>query len=317
MAITISPARPADAAAMAELLEEMDRFYGADAAAPLAERVGQLSEAVFASPPAAYVLLAWDGDQLAGLAAYSFLWPAVGLTSSLYLKELYVADRYRGRGIGRLLMQGLFEAAAKRGCSRVEWTTDRENAGAQAFYERLGVPAHPSKIFYRVEDNGAGLRFPGESAGQRLEPRVPWCDGARSSCPLISLHFRERQADPAGTVLISRQYPCWSGAKVSRTRIVPWVSVTWTPDAVMEMVPLVAVVDAATESGRSMSIPVFSVEPGLGAIFPDTTRTVWPAVVPAWKESLAAFGTIHFSLWLTQMASVSEEFPQANLPEMV
>ena len=161
MAITTSLARPADAAAMAQLLEEMDRFYGSDAPAPLAERVGELNDAVFASPPAAWALLAWDGEQLAGLAAYSFLWPAVGLTSSLYLKELYVADRYRGRGIGRLLMQGLFEAAAKRGCSRVEWTTDQENTGAQAFYERLGVPAHPSKIFYRVEDNGAGLQLPG------------------------------------------------------------------------------------------------------------------------------------------------------------
>lgn len=161
MAITISPARPADAAAIAELLEEMDRFYGADAAAPVAERVGQLSEAVFASPPAAHVLLAWEGDRLAGLAAYSFLWPAAGLTSSLYLKELYVADRYRSQGIGTLLMQALFEAAAKRGCSRVEWTTDRDNAGAQAFYDRLGVPARSSKIFYRVEDNGAGLQFPG------------------------------------------------------------------------------------------------------------------------------------------------------------
>lgn len=161
MAITISPGRPADAAAMAELLEEMDRFYRADAVVPLAERVGQLSDAVFASPPAAHVLLAWDGDQLAGLAAYSFLWPAVGVTSSLYLKELYVADRYRERGIGRLLMQGLFEAAAKRGCSRVEWTTDQENTGAQAFYERLGVLPHPSKIFYRVEDDGTGLQFPG------------------------------------------------------------------------------------------------------------------------------------------------------------
>jgi RimJ/RimL family protein N-acetyltransferase len=58
-------------------------------------------------------------------------------------------------------MQGLFESAAKRGCSRVEWTTDRDNAGAQAFYEQLGVPTHPSKIFYRVEGNGVGLPFRG------------------------------------------------------------------------------------------------------------------------------------------------------------
>ena len=93
--------------------------------------------------------------------AYSFLWPAVGLTSSLYLKELYVADDHRGQGIGTLLMQALFEAAAKHGCSRVEWTTDRDNTGAQEFYDRLGVPAHPSKIFYRVEGSDAGPQSPG------------------------------------------------------------------------------------------------------------------------------------------------------------
>jgi hypothetical protein len=40
-------------------------------------------------------MLAWDGDDLAGFAAYSFLWPAVGLTRSLFLKELYVAEAAR------------------------------------------------------------------------------------------------------------------------------------------------------------------------------------------------------------------------------
>ncbi len=95
------------------------------------------------------------------MAAYSFLWPTVGLTRSLYLKELYVAQACRGRGIGRLLMQALFGLAAKHGCSRVEWTTDRGNTSAQAFYHRLGLPVHASKLFYRAEDTGEGLHLPG------------------------------------------------------------------------------------------------------------------------------------------------------------
>jgi RimJ/RimL family protein N-acetyltransferase len=57
-------------------------------------------------------------------------------------------------------MSALFEVAVKHGCSRVEWTTDRDNPGAQAFYDRLGVPLLASKIFYRVEDTGTGLRLP-------------------------------------------------------------------------------------------------------------------------------------------------------------
>ena len=33
--------------------------------------------------------------------------------------------------------------------------------GAQAFYETLGLPPRPSKIFYRVEDTGGGSQIPG------------------------------------------------------------------------------------------------------------------------------------------------------------
>ena len=48
-------------------------------------------------------------------------------------------------------MQAIFETAARRGCSRVEWTTDVGNAAARAFYAGLGLPEYPSKVFYRVE----------------------------------------------------------------------------------------------------------------------------------------------------------------------
>ena len=155
--ITVSAAVPGDALAMAGLLEEMDCFYGAGGAGSAGDRERQINEAVFSSQPAAWALLARDGADLVGVAAYSFLWPAVGLTRSLYLKELYVGERYRRQGVARLLMQTLFEVATRYGCSRVEWTTDISNIGAQAFYEKLGLAAYPSKVFYRVEDTGAGV----------------------------------------------------------------------------------------------------------------------------------------------------------------
>lgn len=155
--ITVSAAVPDDAQAMEALLGEMHRFYDEPSTEPVADRVRQINEAVFASPPAAYALLARDGAMLAGFAAYSFLWPAVGVTRSLYLKELYVADAYRHRGIGTLLMRALFETAAKQRCSRVEWTANVESAGARAFYHDLGVSERTSKVFYRVEDAGFGF----------------------------------------------------------------------------------------------------------------------------------------------------------------
>jgi GNAT superfamily N-acetyltransferase len=151
----VRPAKPEDIEALAALLEQMDRFYGATNVEPLEARLRQIREALFADPPTAYAMLAWQDDELLGLATYSFLWPAAGLTRSLFLKELYVATARRHGGVGKLLMQSLFDLAAKQGCSRVEWMTDDVNADAQQFYETQGHRPNSSKVFYRVGGNSA------------------------------------------------------------------------------------------------------------------------------------------------------------------
>jgi GNAT superfamily N-acetyltransferase len=149
--ISITHAEPENAETLARLAEEMDRFYGTSEFESFEVRVRQIHEALFSNPPTAYSLLAWDSGRLTGFASYSFLWPAVGLTRSLYLKELYVVEDARGKGIGKLLMQHLYDIAVKHNCSRVEWTTDTGNSGARQFYSELGVPAKESKLFYRIE----------------------------------------------------------------------------------------------------------------------------------------------------------------------
>jgi GNAT superfamily N-acetyltransferase len=154
MPFVIAPAERQDVVAMAQLFQEMDQFYDEPSPEPLERKVEQINALIFSDTPSAYVLLAWDDSQLAGIAAYSFLWPAAGVTRSAYLKELYVARDYRRRGVGKLLIQNLFSVAADLGCSRVEWTTDADNTDAQRFYQELGIEKNPSKVFYRLEDPG-------------------------------------------------------------------------------------------------------------------------------------------------------------------
>jgi GNAT superfamily N-acetyltransferase len=148
--LTVSPAQADDVPAIADLMEELDQFYGATDIAPREQCVDQIQAALFGQPPAAYVLLARDSDRLVGLAAYSYLWPAVGLSRSMFLKELYVVQDHRGHGVGRLLMERLVQLAIETGCSRVEWMTERTNTDAQAFYDRLGHKEDASKVFYRL-----------------------------------------------------------------------------------------------------------------------------------------------------------------------
>lgn len=147
--IRLADAVPGDEAAIAALCAELDEFYGDLPEGAPRERAATVRDVLFGSPPLAWALVAWDDGAPAGFAAYSFLWPAAGLTASLYLKELYVAGAYRRTGVGKLLMDGLAVIAGRRGLSRVEWTTDASNEGAQAFYEALGAKALQSKIFYR------------------------------------------------------------------------------------------------------------------------------------------------------------------------
>ena len=148
--VVVAPAEPQHVDASAALLEELDRHYGTTEFEPFDQRVAQIRDTLFGEVPAAFALLAWHEADLVGMASYSFLWPAAGVTRSLYLKELYVAQDWQRRGIGKLLMASLQTVAAKHGCSRVEWTTDRDSEGAQRFYAKLGVPVDEGKLFYRV-----------------------------------------------------------------------------------------------------------------------------------------------------------------------
>jgi GNAT superfamily N-acetyltransferase len=154
--VEIRPAAHSDIEAITLLMEDLDRFYGATDIEPPSKRVSQIAAALFREPRAAYALLAREGERLVGMAAYSFLWPAAGVTRSLYLKELYIAETVRGKGIGTLLMQRLCQVAVEHACSRVEWTTDKGNVLGESFYERRGAPKNQDKIFYRLE--GADIR---------------------------------------------------------------------------------------------------------------------------------------------------------------
>jgi GNAT superfamily N-acetyltransferase len=152
----VAPIQPGDLEAFAALAEEMDRFYGTKEFDPLDVRLRQIEDALFGDPPLAYGLIAWTDDQPVGFATYSFLWPAIGFTRSLFLKELYVIETARRAGAGKAIMQSLAEIALKTDCSRFEWQTDTPNTNAQRFYENLGIAVDKSKLFYRAQ--GEALR---------------------------------------------------------------------------------------------------------------------------------------------------------------
>lgn len=148
--VTVTPAELTDVPGIVALLEELERFYGTTEFPSIAQREADVRAALF-GPGAPMVWLARDSGGVVGLASCSYLWPAAGVSRSLFLKELYVGESVRRGGVGRELMRAVFAAAVAAGCSRVEWQTELGNTVARDFYAALGAQVLDGKIAFRVD----------------------------------------------------------------------------------------------------------------------------------------------------------------------
>lgn len=99
----------------------------------------QLRETLFGDRPAAEVVLAFAGDEPAGFALWFQSYSTFIARPGLYLEDLFVYPQYRGRGLGRRLLQHLARVAIERGYGRVEWSVLDWNVDAIRFYRSLGA----------------------------------------------------------------------------------------------------------------------------------------------------------------------------------
>jgi GNAT superfamily N-acetyltransferase len=54
-----------------------------------------------------------------------------------YLEDLFTAEAARGKGVGRALIEAVYERARTAGSTRVYWMTHETNTTAQALYDKL------------------------------------------------------------------------------------------------------------------------------------------------------------------------------------
>jgi GNAT superfamily N-acetyltransferase len=142
--IAIRVRKPADDTALAALLKEMQAHYGA----PCPPRPAIL-ESLARLPPGVEILVA-ETDRIIGFAAFSAIWPGPGLTSGLFLKELFVTEKHRGAGAGSALMRAVAQYAVRRGHKRVDLTTNHNDPRLLAYYESRGALLHIDKAFCRL-----------------------------------------------------------------------------------------------------------------------------------------------------------------------
>ena len=77
-----------------------------------------------------------DG-RLIGFAHYLFHRSTWAPKRYCYLEDLFVADSARGLGLGRALIETVYQKAEAAGASRVYWLTQSNNATARALYDKV------------------------------------------------------------------------------------------------------------------------------------------------------------------------------------
>lgn len=84
----------------------------------------------------AFVAEQEDGA-LAGFVHYIFHPSTWSLAGYCYLEDLFVAPEARGRGVGKALIEAVYDAADVHGATRVYWNTQQHNAAARRLYDRV------------------------------------------------------------------------------------------------------------------------------------------------------------------------------------
>ncbi|ATU94729.1 GNAT family N-acetyltransferase [Phyllobacterium zundukense] len=137
MAVAIRQATIDDAAllhqAILKLAESMDAV----------ERVKSTPDALrrhgFGGDPAFEALIAEIDGAFAGMCLYFPSFSTWRGKPGIYVQDIFVEERFRGRKIGERLLQAAAERGLAKGAAYLRLSVEADNHGAQGFYTHLGI----------------------------------------------------------------------------------------------------------------------------------------------------------------------------------
>ena len=145
--LLVRPVERADYAGWRPLWDGYNHFYGRQGPTALPERITEATwERFLSREEQVHAIVAVQDGLLIGLVHFLFHRSTTRLTDVCYLQDLFTAEGSRGRGVGRQLIQAVYDAARAAGSSRVYWQTKATNASGRALYDK--VAEHQGFIVY-------------------------------------------------------------------------------------------------------------------------------------------------------------------------
>ena len=142
--------QPTDFAAWKPLWDGYNAFYGRVGATALPDEITQATwSRFFDTAEPVFGLVAEFDWRIVGLTHYLFHRSTTRLELTCYLQDLFTNPDSRGQGIGRALIESVYEKSHAAGIKRVYWQTHETNAAGRHLYDKAA--RHAGFIVYSHE----------------------------------------------------------------------------------------------------------------------------------------------------------------------
>jgi len=120
------------------LFEGYNAFYGRVGETKLpSEIVNTTWQRFFDSYEPVHALVAEYEGTLLGITHYLFHRSTTVIGPVCYLQDLFTTEAVRGKGVGKALINGVYEQAKIAGSPRVYWLTHETNQTARTLYDKV------------------------------------------------------------------------------------------------------------------------------------------------------------------------------------
>ena len=148
--IQVRPIRQEDRAQWTPLWLGYNAFYGREGATALPQQITDVTWSRFFNPvEPVFAAVAEHEGRIVGLVHYLFHRSTTRIEPICYLQDLFTEPTLRGKGVGRALIQFVYEQAQLANSSRVYWQTQTTNAAGRMLYDK--VAGHMGFIVYTKE----------------------------------------------------------------------------------------------------------------------------------------------------------------------
>lgn len=148
--VVVRVVQPKDFDQWLSLWDGYNAFYGRSGATGLPQEITETTWERFFNPiEPVFALVAEHEGEVVGLAHYLFHRSTTRLGPVCYLQDLFTAPTRRKLGIGKALINNVYEQAMQAGASRVYWQTQAANEAGRALYDKLA--RHAGFIVYSHE----------------------------------------------------------------------------------------------------------------------------------------------------------------------